>query len=642
MRHCQRYLAWQWHRGMFHGKPLGNAQRAGDVHLNGFLSELKRRNVIRMAGLYLVGAWLLTQVSATVLPLFSAPIWMPRGVVIALAVCFIPAMIFAWVFELTPDGLKRDADVVPSESIAPQTARRMERLIIALFAFALIFFVFDKFVLAPKREAALVVETTQAITEKVASQEKSENEKSIAVLAFSDLSPNKDQEYFSDGMAEEILNSLVRVQDLKVAGRTSSFFFKGKNEDIRVIGKALGVANVLEGSVRKQGEKVRITAQLIRVSDGFHLWSETYDGDLKDVFLLQESIAQAIASKLQIILQGSQKTQLVNAGTINTEAYQLYLQGRYHWNKRTPEEFEKAIVFFKQAIEKDPNYALAYSGLADTYNLFPNFGDFRRKDYAPQAKAAALKALELDPNLAEAHASLGEVIFYYDYDWAGAEKEFRRAIELNPKYATAHQWYAELLIYKGKHDEAFKHAATALELEPFSLIINREMVGWFLYARRFDEALMQNKKLNELFPDEAGFNSQNAFIYAAKGNYPQAVEEHLLFAKTRKDLTPEDIQKAREAYEKGGWDSFSKVIESFRLASLKDKQAKEKNVYIRAMDYAYAYNHGKDKDRTIEYLNKAYDERSHRLLQLRADPRWDYLQDDPRFQALVKKVGIPE
>ena len=608
-----------------------------------FISELKRRNVIRMAGLYLVGAWLITQVAATVLPLFHSPDWIARSIVLVLMIGFIPAIIFSWVFELTPEGLKRDDEISPEQSIAPQTARRMERMIIVLFALALAFFAFDKFILAPKREAdAINMASEKAKAQTLAEIKTTISEKSIAVLPFVNMSADKDNEYFSDGVSEEILNALSKVDDLKVAGRTSSFFFKGKNESLTSIGKQLGVAHVLEGSVRKQGGKVRITAQLIRANDGFHLWSESYDGDLKDVFALQESIAQAITAQLQVILQGDQKSRLVKTGTANADAYQAYLQGRYHWNKRTPEEFEKAIVFFKQAIEKDPNYALAYSGLADTYNLFPNFGDFKRKDYAPQAKGAALKALELDPNLAEAHASLGEIIFYYDYDWAGAEKEFRRAIELNPKYATAHQWYAELLSYKGKHDEALKYARTALELEPFSLIINREMVGWLIYARRFDEALMQNRKLNELFPDEAGFNSQNGAIYGLQGKYPQAVEATLTYAKTRKDLTPEDIQKAREAFEKGGWDYFSKVIEEFRLADLANKQTKNKNVYIRAMDYAYAYNYGKDKDKTIEYLNKAYDERSHRLLQLRVDPRWDYLQDDPRFQALVRKVGVPE
>jgi len=232
--------------------------------VSGFISELKRRNVIRMAGLYLVGAWLLTQVAGTVLPMFDAPAWIARSIVTVLAIGFIPTMIFAWVFELTPDGLKRDADIPEAQSIAPQTARRMERLIIAMFALALILFAFDKFVLAPKREAALVVETTQAITAKVTLQEKAESEKSIAVLPFVNMSTDPEQEYFSDGLSEEILNLLAQVNDLKVIGRTSSFAYKGKNEDLRTIGKTLGAAYLLEGSVRKAGNELRITAQLLK------------------------------------------------------------------------------------------------------------------------------------------------------------------------------------------------------------------------------------------------------------------------------------------------------------------------------------------------------------------------------------------
>ena len=633
------YPARQQHRGLVHGEETGCAGSTGDFHLNGFLSELKRRNVIRMAGLYLVGAWLITQVAATLLPVFEAPGWVMKTIVGILALGFIPAMIFAWVFELTPDGLKRDSEIPEAQSIAPLTAQRMNRLIVALLVLAVVYFGFDKFVLAPKREAVLVSSATQAITEKVAKQEKSENEKSIAVLAFSDLSPNKDQEYFSDGMSEEILNSLVRVDGLKVAGRTSSFFFKGKNEDLRIIGKALGVANVLEGSVRKQGDKVRITAQLIRAKDGFHLWSETYDGDLKDVFALQEKIAQAITGELQIILQGNQKTQLVNVGTRNAEAYQMYLQGRYHWNKRTPEEFGKAVVFFKQAIEKDPEYALAYSGLADTYTLFPNYGDFRRKDYMPQAKAAAMKALELDPNLAEAYASFGEAIYYWEYDWVGAEKAFKRAIELNPKYATAHQWYAELLSNSGKHEQAIEQVSMALDLDPFSMVINRDMIFWLLHAKRYEQAFSQNKRANELFPDQVFFHNQNAAIYEAQGKYPQAYEQHLEAGKANKFVPPEVIQAAMGIYKKEGWQGFMNLYQESTISFFRGKQEKG---YVSAINYAFAYASTKNKDKVMEYLNKAYDERSHLILQLKSAPAWNFLHDDPRYKALVKSVGIPE
>ena len=262
------------------------------------LAELQRRNVIRMAGLYLVGAWLVTQVAATLLPVFGAPDWVMKALLVLLCIGFFAALMFSWVFELTPDGLKRDAEVPASESIAPQTARRMERVFLVLLTLALGYFAIDKFVLAPKREAARVAEVTQAT--KVDAVPTSATpipavsaipEKSIAVLAFANMSADKDNEYFSDGVAEEILNSLANVKDLKVAGRTASFYFKGRNEPMAAIGAVLGVANILEGSVRKQGSRLRITAQLIRVSDGFHLWSETFDGTDADIFALQENIA---------------------------------------------------------------------------------------------------------------------------------------------------------------------------------------------------------------------------------------------------------------------------------------------------------------------------------------------------------------
>jgi len=431
-----------------------------------FISELKRRNVIRMAGLYLVGAWLLIQVASTVLPAFNVPSWALRTLIIVMVAGFIPAMIFAWIFELTPDGLKRDSDIPEAQSIAPQTAQKMNRLIVTLLLIAVAYFGFDKFYLAPKREAALVSQTTQAVTEKAAQQEKSENEKSIAVLAFTDLSPNKDQEYFSDGMAEEILNSLVRVKDLKVAGRTSSFSFKGKNEDIRNIGKALGVANVLEGSVRKQGDKVRITAQLIRTKDGFHLWSETYDGDLQDVFELQERIAQAITGKLEVILQGEQKSRLVQVGTSNTEAYAFYLQASAIFNRRDGKRFAEAIDMLKKAIALDPQYARAHSRLAALYNVNSNYmGGTAYATVMPLIESHARRATELDSALAEPYAAMGAALSERRR-YIKAYSEFSEALKRDPEDVTANFWLGVTLINTGYIREGNAAIDRALAVDP--------------------------------------------------------------------------------------------------------------------------------------------------------------------------------
>ena len=349
-----------------------------------------------------------------------------------------------------------------------------------------------------------------------------------------------------------------------------------------------------------------------------------------------------IVSKLQLKLSGESEQKLAKKYTDNNEAYQLYLQGRFHWNKRKATEFEKAIVFFKQAIEKDPNYALAYSGLADTYGQFPTRGDFRPKDYLPQAKQAALKALELDPNLAETHTSLAMVLCNYEYDFAGAEKLFKRAIELDPNYATAHHWYSRLLSFTGRYDEAIREITKAVELDPFSYPINGSMAIQLRLAGRFDEALLQSKKFNELFPDEVVFHNRIGNIYADQGKYDQAVEEYQLSAKANKDFKPENNAKLKEAYEKGGWDGSGRMWQEIRLEELNTKQAKDKNGYVKAMDFASAYAWGKDKDKTIEYLNKAYDERDSQLVELKVNKNWDFVRDDPRFKELVKKVGIPE
>jgi len=423
------------------------------------IAELKRRNVIRMAGLYLVGAWLLTQVAGTVLPMFGAPDWIARSIVIVLALGLIPAVIFSWVFEMTPDGIKRDAEVGAGESIAPQTARRMDRMIISVLLLALAYFAFDKFILAPRRDASLIASmapgahasaadavdrpgSPRAATDSVAPTQSSNaiDVKSIAVLPFTDLSPTHDQEYFSDGMAEEILNALAQVKDLKVAGRTSSFSFKGKNEDLRAIGRTLGVANVLEGSVRKQGDKVRITAQLVQASDGFHLWSKNFDGDLKDVFELQEHIARAITDQLEIVLAGDQKTRLVPVATGNPEAYALYLQAAAIFNLRDSARIAEAIADLKQAVRLDPNYARAHARLASLYAIANNYDNtFDLTESLANDEREARIAIALDPALAEPYAALG-VLHEYRREWLASREALEHAVALDPSDATATFW----------------------------------------------------------------------------------------------------------------------------------------------------------------------------------------------------------
>ena len=340
------------------------------------IAELKRRNVIRMAGLYLVGAWLIVQVSSTVLPMFNAPAWLPRSIVVILALGFIPALIFSWIFELTPSGIKRDAEVTPEESIAPQTARRLDRLIIALLALALAYFGFDKFVLAPRRDAALVVQTTRQVAAQDSAKKSKIDPRSIAVLPFLNMSTDAGNEFFSDGLSEEILNSLARIDGMQVVGRTSSFQFKGKNDDLRTIGAKLGVASVLEGSVRREGDRARITAQLIRTSDGIHLWSQTYDRTLKDTLAVQLDIAEQVAGALNVVLDEKQRARMREAGVQNADAFIAYQKGlKLYDDAHDPQRSHDAIkglrlanVEFAKAIALEPGFAQAYFASADLYD----------------------------------------------------------------------------------------------------------------------------------------------------------------------------------------------------------------------------------------------------------------------------------
>ncbi|QIL20420.1 tetratricopeptide repeat protein [Thermomonas sp. HDW16] len=430
------------------------------------LTELKRRNVIRMAGLYLVGAWLVTQVAATLLPVFDAPAWAMKAVVGVLAAGFIPAVAFAWAFELTPDGLKRDADVPPEQSIAPQTARRMERVFLLLLALALGFFAFDKFVLAPRREAALVADTTKAVKAEAGISKTAVSEKSIAVLPFDDLSPAKDQAYFSDGIAEELLNALAQVQGLKVAGRASSAYYKGRNLPLAELGKALAVATVLEGSVRKQGEQVRISARLTRVSDNRQLWADSYDGDLKDVFALQERIARNIAGRLQLLLNDRQQAQLVDTGTSNPEAYQLYLQASSIFNRRDRTRFLDAIAALQRAVKLDPNYARAYARLASLYVVLPSYTDADPRQASEQVMRHAAQALALDPDSAEAWAARGASLSKFRDTQLESRDAYEQAMRINPNDPNAVFWNGLSLLTTGYRRQGTAQIEHTLALDP--------------------------------------------------------------------------------------------------------------------------------------------------------------------------------
>ena len=432
-----------------------------------FIHELKRRNVIRMAGLYLVGAWLITQVAATLLPVFEAPDWAMKTIVAILLIGFIPALVFSWVFEMTPDGLKRDADVIPEQSIAPQTARRMERMIIVLFSIALALFVFDKFVLAPKREAALVSETTktvQAVAKTEATQKARDN--SIAVLPFVNMSEDKGNQYFSDGISEELLNVLVRVDDLSVASRTSSFAYRDKQMSSTAIAKELNVGHILEGSVRKSGNKVRITAQLIDADDDRHIWSKTYDRELTDIFAIQDEIANAIVLALRGSLADAKKSSevVVKADTSNMQAYDKYLKARELFIARS--DLNESVRLFEEVVEMDPNFARGWEGLAAVAAVVESWGIIDR-DYNGMVVPAAERALELDPTLSMPYAALAMAKQNEKtVDWAKSLELSAKAIKADPKNATAYLWRSIAWLNLGFFDKAIADQDSCLRVDP--------------------------------------------------------------------------------------------------------------------------------------------------------------------------------
>jgi TolB-like protein/Tfp pilus assembly protein PilF len=483
------------------------------------LAELKRRNVIRMAGLYLVGAWLIVQVAGTVLPMFGAPAWVPRTIVIVLAIGFLPALAFAWVFELTPDGLKKDSDVNPSQSIAPQTAQRMNRLIVAVLVLALGYFGFDKFVLAPKREAAMLAATQKQATPPavVAS-----DGKTIAVMPFLNMSDDPKKEYFSDGMTEEILNALAKVPKLEVTARTSVFSLKGQNHDVREIGKMLGVAYLLEGSVRQAGDEVRITAQLIRTDNGFHLWSETYDRKLQNVFAVQAELAGAIAQALQLPLGMGGDDGLVTERTDNSQAYALYLQARAAYRAR---DMPRSIELLNAALAIDPKFAPAWASLCGSKNLLQFYLPQAEKARIPQilteAESACKRAIELAPDLAAPQIMLAN-LYSNQWRWREAEVHYLRAQALAPNDPEFYFAYTDWLGSQGRTEEALAAAHRAVELDPMAPMY-RNLYGYLLrYSGRPEECLAQMQAGYALAPNNVYLNQNLITCYVATGRIDDA------------------------------------------------------------------------------------------------------------------------
>ena len=457
--------------------------------------------------------------------------------------------------------------------------------------------------------------------------------KSIAVLPFVDLSPIKDHEYLCDGISETLISALTNIEGLWVPARTSAFFFKGKSQDIREIGQKLNVENVLEGSVQVAGDNLRVTARISSVKDGRQLWSDIYNRKLEGVFAIQDEIAQAIVKALKIKLLGEKEAPLVKNYTENLEAYSLYLQGRNFWNKRDEADLIKSLEYFEKAIAIDPNYALAYAGLGDAYLILGNNGFWPAEKAYTKAKAAALKALEIDDKLAEAHATLACIISDYDWDFVGAEKEFKLAIELKPGYATAHHFYAFHLSDLGRHEEAMKEIRIARNLDPLAPRISAN-VGLFLYFEgRNREAIEELNKALEVDPNHFATYIWLGFSYEAMGKYEDAVRCYL------RAIELSGRSKDRDPYLAGYYALMGKQEEARKI--LNNLIEYSKGNYMPSVIVASVFSALGEKEQAFAWLEKAFRERDPFLLiYLRTWHRFDPLRSDPRYAALLRRMGL--
>ncbi len=579
-----------------------------------FFAELKRRNVYKVAVAYIVGGWALSQGIAQVFPVFDVSNWAIRALVLAVIFGFPIALALAWFFELTPEGIKRTetADAMPA--LGNRSKRGWIYVVIIGGVVSIGLFFLGRYTAGPTRTAS-----TDAAN------------RSVAVMPFQNLSPDPENVYFSEGVQEEILTRLAKIAELKVISRASTERFKSTNADLRQIAQQLGVTNILEGSVQKAGDQVRVSVQLINAMTDAHLWADSYDRKLTDIFKVESDIARAVAEKLQAKLTGSAEHVLAERETDSPEAHQLYLKGRFFWNRRTADNLKKAITYFQEAIVKDPAYALAWAGLADAYSLGPIYSDTPPRDDIQRALAAAHRALELDDSLAEAHTSLANALVD-DLQFAAAETEFKRAIDLNPNYATAYQWYGESLQAQGRFQEAFEQLKRAQELDPLSLIINGVLGACLNTTGHPDEAIQQFRKTLDMEPNFAPAIFMEAQVYEGKGDLKQALvlyEKAASFSQT----AIRQAMVARLEAQMGRTTEAQKILDALL--------ARRQHQFVQSYPIALIYLALGNKEEALKFLEAAYEERGIQVGgdtgSLKADKRLDPLRGDPRFERLVAK-----
>jgi TolB-like protein/Tfp pilus assembly protein PilF len=492
--------------------------------------------------------------------------------------------------------------------------------------------------------AGLIAVTVSALIALVLRQTRSAREaaitpnavKSVVVLPFENLSGDKDQQYFTDGMTDELIAHLAKVRSLRVISRTSAMEYKGTHKTLLEIAKDLNVDAVVEGTVLRSGDRVRITAELVQVATDRHLWAETYQSQVGDILTMQSQVASAIVNEIRINLTPEEQQQLASARPVSTEGYEDYLKGRYYWNKRSEEGLTKAIEYFQLATQKDPHFALAFAGLADCYSIIGSaiVGTVPYREVAAKARAAALQALTLDSSLAEAHTSLATVRFNYDWDWTGAANEFRRSIELNPSYATAYQRYSLYLTALGHTQESLTQMNRARDLDPLSISMNFSL-GWRLYmGRRYDQAIEQLRNTLDMDPNFTLPRMILGEAYAQKSAYPQAIAELRKAVEISHD-SPPTLGALGHAYGLAGMKPEAERV----LAQLAEQSKKQ---YVSPFYVAIVYAGLHENSQALDWLEKAYADRSNAIIFLKVDPELDGLRSEPRFQDLLRKLALSD
>ena len=593
------------------------------------LAELKRRNVIRVGAAYVVVAWLVIQVVETIFPAFGFGDVAVRNTTIVFVIGFIPALIFAWAFELTPEGLKREQDVDRSESITPYTGKKLDRVIMVVLALGLAFFAFDKFVLDPQRDEALKATLSADIAvavEEARDADRSEavltveDNRSIAVLPFVNMSDDEKNEYFADGLSEELLNLLAKIPELKVASRSSAFSYKGKDFKISDVGRELNVAHVLEGSVRKSGTQIRITAQLIEVEDGFHLWSETWDRTLDNIFAIQDEIAAAVVDELEITLLGA----VPHVEETDPEAYSLVLQARYFSNQLKPEGWEQSIPLYRKALEIAPDYAMAWAGLSRDYINLAGYNLLPPEEGYRLAREAAEKALSINPDTATAHAALGWISMHSDGDLESAARSFKRALDLDPNNLSILRNAATFCYALGRLDDAIALGEYSLALDPVNPSAYFNLTHHYNVAGRYEEAIESAKGALRLNPGMPGANYYMGESLLRLGQPERALE---VFQQETDDE----------------WRVKGTALALFTLGRMPEFE--EKFAELREgwedrwpIEIAHVYAWIGEMDPVFPLLEK--DIEINGPGGVTVDPFFTSAHDDPRWHALLEQAGI--